>query len=381
MSTDVIRLDLERQERAGRYATTRRVLSLLDLGVSAAYAILLIGTGGALAFRDLLTAHLGSTIVVNAGFLVAFAFVLGIITLPLTILSGWWLPRRFGLSTQSLGLFAGDLLKGTGISLVIGLAVVEVVYLLLAESPSWWWLFASALYVAFVIVLANLAPVLLVPLFFRLTPLPASALTERLEVLALRLGVRVHGVFRMDLSAKTTAANAALMGFGTTRRIVLGDTLLNHFTTDEIEVVFAHELGHQAHRDITRLIATQSLLTLASLYVCSVALRLLVVPLGYASLADVANLPLIALIVGLAGTITGPISNALSRQAERAADAFALQTTKSPDAFISAMTRLANQNLAEYDPDRLVEILFYDHPSIRSRIRFAEEFAHRRVPA
>jgi STE24 endopeptidase len=281
------------------------------------------------------------------------------------------------LSTQSIGEWLRDWLKGVGISLVVGVGIVEVLYFLLAVTPKWWWLIGGALYVVFVVLLANLAPIVLLPLFFRFTPMPDSSLTQRLETLASRLGVRVRGVFRMELSAKTTAANAALMGIGNTRRIVLGDTLLDRFTDDEIEVVFAHELGHQAHRDIVRLIATQSLLTLGSLFVCGAVLRFAVGPLGFTGLSDVANLPLLGLTIGATGALTGPIGNALSRRLERAADEFALQTTGDADAFISAMTRLANQNLAEYDPDHWVELIFYDHPSIRSRIRFAELFAKR----
>jgi STE24 endopeptidase len=378
MVGDVVQIDPERQEQARLYATHRRVISLFDLGFGAAYVVLLVLTGGAIAFRTFLTDTIGSTVMVIAAFVVAFALVLGMVTLPLTMLGGWWVPRRFGLSNQTIGHFVTDLVKSTGISLVIGVAVVEALYFLLAALPSWWWLAAGVLYVVFVVVLANLAPILLVPLFFRLTPLPASPMTERLEALAARLGVHVRGVFRMDLSAKTTAANAALMGIGNTRRIVLGDTLLNHFTEDEIEVVFAHELGHQAHRDIVRLIGTQAILTLVSLFVCSVVLRFAVVPLGYAGISDIATLPLIALLLGFISTVTGPLGNSLSRRFERAADAFALETTKSPSAFISAMTRLANQNLAECDPVWWVERFFYDHPSIRSRIRHAEDFATHR---
>jgi STE24 endopeptidase len=178
----------------------------------------------------------------------------------------------------------------------------------------------------------------------------------------------------MEMSAKTTAANAALMGIGNTRRIVIGDTLLDRYTEDEIEVIFAHELGHHVHHDIPVLVAIQAVLTLVGLFLCSLALPKLSSIGGLAGISDVAGLPLVILILGVVGLVTAPVVNALSRRMERAADDYALRTTKNARAFIAAMTRLANQNLAEYDPSRWIEVLFYDHPSIGRRIRFAESF-------
>jgi STE24 endopeptidase len=351
------------------------MVSLVDLVLSGVFLALLVFTGASEALARWLDARLGSQLAVVAVFVALMVVAATAVTLPLTVLGGWTLPRRFALSTQTLGHWTIDWLKGLGISLVLGVAIVEVLYALIGAEPTWWWLFAGGLYVVFVVVLANLAPIVLVPIFFRLTPLPASPLTERLEALARTVGVKVRGVFKMNLSAKTTAANAALMGIGNTRRVVLGDTLLDQFSDDEISVVFAHELGHQAHRDIFRLIGVQSALTVSSLFVGSVVLARAVGPLGYAGLADIASLPFLALCLGVTGAVTGPIGNAMSRRFERAADEFAMRTTGGGVAFVNAMTRLANQNLAEYDPDRWIELIFYDHPSIRSRIELARSQA------
>jgi STE24 endopeptidase len=377
LDKEMVALDEERQAKARIYARIGRVVSLVDLVTSGVFLALLVFTSAAVALVRLLATALGSQLLVVAGFVLLLVLAATAVTLPLTVLGGWTLPRRFGLSTQTLGQWAADWLKGVGISLVLAIAIVEVLYWLLAAEPTWWWLIAGGLYVVFVVVLANLAPVVLVPIFFRLTPLPASPLTERLEALARTVGVKVRGVFRMNLSAKTTAANAALMGIGNTRRVILGDTLLDQFTDDEIAVVFAHELGHQAHRDIFRLIGVQSVLTVVSLFVCNVALVRAIAPLGYAGLADVGNLPLLALGIGIISALTGPLGNAISRRFERAADEFALRTTGASAAFVDAMTRLANQNLAEYDPDRWIELIFYDHPSIRRRIQVARSLTSR----
>ena len=179
------------------------------------------------------------------------------------------------------------------------------------------------------------------------------------------------------MSAKTTAANAALTGLGRTRRVILGDTLLDCYTSEEIEVVFAHELGHHVHHDIPVMIALQSLGTLVALYVANLTLVAGARALGYHGIDDVATMPLLALALGVLGAITTPLFNWDSRRMERAADCYALQATRDPQSFISTMIRLANQNLAVYRPPRWVEVLFYDHPSIAERVGMAECFTER----
>jgi STE24 endopeptidase len=174
------------------------------------------------------------------------------------------------------------------------------------------------------------------------------------------------------MSSKTVQANAAVVGLGNTRRIILGDTLLDHFSRDEIETVLAHELGHHVHNDMGKGILVQSVLTLGGLWLAGLALRWGVGAFGLDGVADVAGLPWLALVLGVFGLVTMPLSNAYSRWRERLADRYALETTRKPEAFASAMTRLANQNLAEADPDRWVEVLLYSHPAISRRVAMAE---------
>jgi STE24 endopeptidase len=182
----------------------------------------------------------------------------------------------------------------------------------------------------------------------------------------------------MSMSRKTTAANAALMGLGNTRRIVLGDTMTDRYTHDEIEVVLAHELGHHVHHDIWKLIVSQAVLTLGGLFLVNILLHWLVDTLHlYRALTDPATLPLFFVLIALFGLIIMPITNGYSRLIEYQADEYALQSTRKVAAFKSAMTRLANQNLAEVEPSPLVEFFFYSHPSIRRRLAHADEFASR----
>jgi STE24 endopeptidase len=201
-----------------------------------------------------------------------------------------------------------------------------------------------------------------------------AELATRLMKLAENANARVRGVFKFDMSKRTKAANAALTGIGNTRRIVLGDTLIDEFSTDEIETVLAHELGHHVHKDIPLLIGFGMLLTLGGLYLASLGLNWAAIQFGFTGPADITGLPALALVLGAFGLITQPLDNAFSRWRERLADEYALQSTGKSQAFASAFVRLANQNLGEMDPERWVVLMFYDHPPLGERIRMAENW-------
>ena len=371
-----VELDEKRQGEARAYASKKRFLFLIDLAVGAVYLGILILTGAAVGLRDALAAVPGGRWGIVAAYVLVIWLVYTVLTMPLSIY-GWQLSRRFGLSTQTFGGWLGDWAKGTALSAALGLVLVEIVYWLLAVTPEFWWLITAIVLLFFTVLLANLAPVLLVPLFFKLTPIDRPDLVRSLEALAQRAGVRVRGVYCMNLSAKTTAANAALMGLGGTRRIVIGDTLLDNYAPAEIEVVFAHELGHHVHHDVPKMVILQSAVTLVGLYLVNLALIWGVTAFGYRGIADPATLPLLAFALGLYGLISGPISNWASRRAERAADRYALRVTDDAPAFIATMIKLANQNLAVYRPPLWEEILFFDHPAIGERVATAEQFQRR----
>jgi len=375
-------LDDERQSLARRYARQRQTLSLVNLGISAVLIAILLFSGLSFWLRDALAglpawspAWGWQPARVAAYFAVLFvaSTVLG---LPLGYYSGLTLPRRYGLSTQTFSGWLVDQVKELALSVVFEVVAIEALYLLLAVAPTTWWLWAGLLALGVTVVLANLLPILVLPIFYKLTPLPDGDVLRRTLALADRAHTRVRGVYAMNLSARTTAANAMVTGLGNTRRIVIGDTLLDRYTPDEIEVVVAHELGHQVHHDIPKLIVAQTVITLGGLYLVNLALHTVVgaVP-GYHGLNDSATLPLIAATLGVFGLITLPLVNGFSRRVEAQADVYALQSTGKTDAFISAMTRLANQNLAELAPSPIVEFLLYNHPSIGRRLALARAFA------
>lgn len=382
------KLDDDRQQQARIYARTRRWLSLLGLGISVAGVLILLFSGLGTWLRDTLRFPAWLSwqpgpnwypLQILAYFLVLF-LVYEILTAPLSYYSGYILPRRYKLSTMSLRAWLGDQAKGLVLNIVLEALVIELFYTLLAIQPQSWWLWTGLILIFFSVVMANLAPVLLMPIFYKFTPLPEGELTERLLNLTKRANTHVRGIFTMHLSDKTTMANAALMGLGNTRRIVVGDTMLDRYTTDEIEVVLAHELGHHVHRDLWKLLLSQALLMLGGLYLANLAFHQVVeIDHFYQSFTDPATLPFLFTLLGVFGLVIMPLGNGLSRAIEYQADEYALQATNKIDAFKSVMLRLANQNLAEIEPAPIVEFLFHNHPSLQKRLLHAEAFAQNRA--
>ena len=366
-------LDIERQKQAKRYARLQRRLMLAGLGLGLAYILAWLLSGWSLALSSTLLGYSSNPWLLVAGFAAAFGGVYLLLDLPLSYYSGFVLPHRFGLSNQTIIGWVSDQVKGLLLGALLGGMVLEVIYAVLRLSPDWWWLWAAGFILLFSVLLENLAPVLLMPIFFKFTPLgeERADLVERLVRLAEREGTQVKGVYKFDMSRRTKAANAALTGLGNTRRIILGDTLIEEFSADEIETVLAHELGHHVHRDIPLGMAIQSLLTVGGLYLAALGLRWGVSIFGFSGPEDIAALPLFLLVIGLYGLITMPLGNLYSRWRERMADEYAVKATGSGKAYASALTRLANQNLADADPEPWVEWLLYSHPALSRRIAMA----------
>ena len=291
-----------------------------------------------------------------------------LVTLPVAFYRSYVLEHRYDLSAEPASTWLRDHTKAIGIAAVFGVLAGQVVYALIEWSSAWWWLATAIAGTLATILLARLAPVLLLPLFYRFTPLDRPELSARLVELSARAGVPVLGVFEWGLGAKSRRANAALVGSGKTRRILVSDTMLAQYSEDEIEVILAHELAHHVHNDITKGIAVEFALLVAACYAAATALGQLWRPLGLGGPADPAGLPLLLLAAGAVMLAATPLVNAFSRSNERRADDFALALTGRRDAFVSAMRRLGAQNLAEESPSRAAVWLFHTHPPIEQRI-------------
>jgi STE24 endopeptidase len=367
------------EDKSTRYHRLKRQASLLSL----VWTVLLLGgllvTGWSGSLRDAAQRLLPSAPVPGYVLLLMLVDVTG--GLPIAFYSGFLLERRYDLSNERLGAWLRDQLKSFGIGLALSGGAASLVYGLLRYSPDRWWLTAGILFALIIVGLTSLAPVLLLPLFYTVKPLDSDALRSRLLTLAERAGARVLGAYEWGLGAKTKKANAALAGLGSTRRILVSDTMLAEYSDEEIEVVLAHELAHHMHGDIWKGIAFESVLIVAGFYLASRVLVVLQGPIGLRGMDDVAGLPLLVLTAGALSLVMIPVAHAMSRTFERSADRFALDLTRNPSAFISAMRRLGAQNLAEEHPTRLVQWLFYSHPPIRERIAVAQAFALPTQPA
>jgi STE24 endopeptidase len=361
---------------ARRYNRVRRWLEVSDLALGLALLVALLATGWTRALRDL---------AYRAAFqhyaLALFFYVAGMMLIAKLLgfgldFYGFRLEHRYHLSNQKLGAWLKDEGKGLLVGIVLAVIVAELTYQIIREWPDHWWLVAWVVFLGLFVLMAQLAPVILLPIFYKFEPLENDDLKSRLMRLGERAGTRVRGVYRWKLSEKSKKANAALTGLGNTRRIILADTLLDNYSSDEIEAVLAHELGHHVHRHILKSIGVQAATTLFGFWAANWTLHYAVDRLHmFETLSDFANLPLLVLVATVLSFLLMPALNAYSRFNERQADRYAFQSIGSIGPFITAMNKLADQNLAERTPSKVVEWFFHSHPAISRRVEAAESWA------
>lgn len=307
--------------------------------------------------------------------LALFGIVIGLhilVSLPLSFYSGYVVEHRFGLSTQSIRRWVRNWLLRNALAVLFGLVLYGGLFAIIWYTGRYWWLIAAGAFFVVSVVLGQLAPVVLMPLFHKIEPLDDPPLAERMQRLAEGTGLAIEGVYRLGLSADTTKANAMLAGLGRTRRVLMGDTLLEKFSPDEIEVIFAHEIGHHVHRHIPKMIVTGLLISLVSFWLCD---RLIVAWAGVptAAAAPTSCLPLLMFALTAFQLVLGPLQNILSRHYERQCDRYALVRTGMRDAYRSAFTKLARLNKADMDPNPVEVFLLHSHPPIAERLSMADE--------
>ncbi|MBI4302263.1 MAG: M48 family metallopeptidase [Chloroflexi bacterium] len=360
----------ESQKKARQYALIKRRLWAIELVLGAVFLLLLWLSGFSSVLRDLLPSPQPVTVALYF-WIIGLGY--GLLLAPLHYYEGFTLPHRFGLSHQTLKNWLGDTLKGGLIGLILVTAILIIIYQFMAHFPDVWWFWTAMFMVLVTVLLTHLTPLIIIPLFFHAKPIDDD-LGQRLARLAERAQQRIKGVFIIDMSRRGTTANAALVGLGNTRRVLLGDTLLHKYSSDEIEVILAHELGHHAQGHITKAILARSLFTLLGFYLINLALKQAVATFDLQGIADIADLPVLALLWGLYTLVMQPIDNAFSRLWETSADQYAIKMTHNPQAFTSMLTKLTEQNLAEAQPSRWVEILFYNHPPYKKRVALAQSY-------
>jgi STE24 endopeptidase len=371
---------------ARRYNRIKRYLSLADFAIGLAFllVLLLARTRGGFRWTEWLRDHAYAgarqhyTLAVF--FYVVMVLVAGKLLGFFLDYYSFHLEHRFRLSNQKLGSWLWDQAKEFLISIVLATVVVELIYGTMRLSPLNWWLIAWLVFIVLALFFAQIAPVVLFPLFYKFEPLKDNELRDRLVRLSERAGTKVRGVYEWKLSEKSKKANAALTGLGNTRRIILSDTLLENYSPDEIEAVLAHELGHQVYRHILKGIVVQVAITFFGFWATAMLLNYAVEQLGmFERATDFATLPLLALVSTVMSFVLMPLLNAYSRFNERQADRYCFQSVSSVTPFISSMNKLADQNLAERNPSRFVEWFFHSHPAISRRVAAAEAFRRKAV--
>jgi len=358
--------------QAKEYSRLKLTLSLIGTTFSFLIMAAIVVTGVSLRIED----FVHSITLSPYGALLLFGAILGllsgVISFPLSFYSGFVLEHRYNLSNQDFFQWMWEQGKAFLVSIPIAVPLMLLFYFFLREYQTLWWLPVATAMFAVSMLLSRIVPVFIMPLFYKFMPLQNEALRERILSMCKNTRMNVTGIFTFNLSKTTKKANAGFTGIGKSKRIILGDTLMEHFSDDEVETVFAHELGHYVHGHIWKNILVGTLSTYAGLYITSLLYSLSLGWFGFSSVDQLAALPLLALWLGVYSILTSPLSNVLSRKYEFEADRYALERTGNATAFISTMRKLAEMNLADTAPHPVIEFLFYSHPSIEKRIRAAE---------
>jgi STE24 endopeptidase len=294
--------------------------------------------------------------------------VSGIIFTPLNYYTGFYIEHKYKLSNQTLLGWMWEDAKGLFISLVIGIPILFFFFWLLNKYGAIWWLPMAVLIFILSVLLARIVPIFILPLFYKITPLEDEDLVSRINKLANDAGIKVQNVYKFNMSKNTKKANAAFTGIGKSKRILLGDTLLDNFSKDEIETVLAHELGHYKKKHIIKNIIIGTVSSFLTLYLISVFYDKSLVWFGFQSRTDIAALPLLSLWAMLIGILLTPIGNIISRKYEYEADEYAVSSTHKLVEFIATLEKLNEQNLGDKDPNPFVEWFFYSHPSVKKRV-------------
>lgn len=310
---------------------------------------------------------------------IIYVFTIGIFSsilfAPVNFYTGFYLEHKYKLSNQTFAKYIIENIKSMLVGLVIGVPVLLLFFFIINQFGDLWWLiFATAMFLISV-VLSQVFPILIMPIFYKIIPLDDQELKTRITKLAKGAGITVQNVFSFDMSKNTKKANAAFTGLGKTKRIILGDTLLNDYSKDEIETVIAHELGHYKHKHILKNILFGTLTSFLTFFIISVLYKNSLSWFDFTSITKIAALPILSLWAMLVGLIQTPIGNILSRKYEYEADRYAIESTLKPQSFIKTLNKLTDQNLGDRTPHPFVEWFFYSHPSIKNRINSIENFA------
>ena len=278
------------------------------------------------------------------------------------------IERDYGLSKQKMGSWLWDKVKGMLVVSVLGTIALGIVFISVRWCQSSWWFVCATLFLLFSIVLAQLAPVILIPLFFKLKPMDATPLKERLLKLCQKFNVEVKEVYHLGLGEKTEKGNAAFVGLGKTKRILIGDTLYEKHSEDQVEAVFAHELGHQVHNDLWKGIGFSAVFTYLAFFAANTLANGGVLSYFATEIDRPFGIFVFFILLSVVQMPVGVLQAAFSRYRERMADAFAAGKIGTAAPLADALEQLTLQNWSYFRPNAVLEFLTYSHPAPWRRI-------------
>ncbi|MEX1137991.1 MAG: M48 family metallopeptidase [Bacteroidota bacterium] len=360
------------QREIKRYQRTKLLTGLLNSAIVFSFTVLVLGSGLTVSVEEWVRTFGWNDYLTLLGFAGVLGIAESVLTLPLRWYAGFFLEHKYRLSNQSLGAWLWERTKGLLVGLPLGAILLITLFFCIRTYEALWWVPVGGILFFFSVILARLAPVFIFPLFYKFRPLEDGALKERIAALCQQVGVAVKGIFVFNLSKTTKKANAAFTGLGSSKRIILGDTLVANFTDEEIETIFAHELGHYTLNHVWKMILVGTISTFLGLYFTATLYETSLQWFGFSSRETIAGLPLLGLWLSLYSLVTSPLNNMLSRAFENAADGYAVRTSGNKKAFANALQKLGAVNMADQSPHPVIEFLFYSHPSLEKRIRAVE---------
>jgi len=300
-------------------------------------------------------------------FILSIGLISSIYEIPLSFYSEFIVEHRFKLSNQRFIYWLIEKIKSFLVSALVALPILLIFYYLLKNFELWWLFIAFAIFF-FSILLARIAPTLIFPIFYKFIPMDNENLKIKLTELCKKFGINFEGIYTFNLSKTTKKANAGFTGIFKSKRIILSDTLIENFTDDEIVTVFAHELGHYIKKHIVKNILIGFITTIVTFYFANQLYLYLISLMNFNSVYQLSALPLLFLIMSIFSLILMPVTNSVSRKFEYEADEFAVKSTGDKNSFISSLQKLSKINLADENPNPIIEFIFYSHPSIKKRI-------------
>ncbi len=315
-------------------------------------------------------------------FLAALSLLLWVLGLPFSLYATFSLEQRFGFNRTTPRLYVIDTLKGLALSVVIGVPVLLALFWFMDKTGTFWWLWAFGAMTLFELVMNVLSPLVIAPLFNKFTPLPDGTLRESIESLAGKLGFRTRGIFVVDSSRRSGHSNAYFTGLGSSKRIVLFDTLVSTNTEEEILSVLAHEIGHEKRNHVRKGLALSIVMSLVGFWILSLLLHWapLYVAFGFQQQSYQALLVLIGVCAGPFTFFLQPLFSIHSRRQEYEADRFAVHGVGSAAGLRSALLRLSRDNLSNLAPHPLYSFIHYSHPTLAERIAAMEKVERALAP-